>query len=128
MERNRILLLALETGHGGGWTRKLKCMSLIPQHCPQEVLIFLTFLTSLLQYTVQRMTYKNDLRRIETIISNAKLAAWGPKMVPVDGKRKVCIHSKNYDYSCSIVGTRRSKYLLVGLHASMMKAIKLVAE
>jgi len=55
----------------------------------------LTLLTSLLQYTVQCMTYKNDLRRIETIISNAKLAAWGPKMIPVDGKRKVCAHPRN---------------------------------
>jgi len=54
-----------------------------------EVLIFLTLLTSLLQYMVQRMTYKNDLRRIETIIGEAKLAAWGPKMIPIDGKRKV---------------------------------------
>ena len=50
----------------------------------------MTFLTSILQYTVQRMTYKNDLRRIETIIKDAKLAAWGPKMIPIDGKRKVC--------------------------------------
>jgi hypothetical protein len=67
--------------------------SLIQQHLHglQEVLIFLTFLTSLLQYMVQRMTYKSDLRRIETIVSSAKLAAWGPKMVPVDGRRKVYI-------------------------------------
>ena len=38
---------------------------------------------------VQRMTYKNDIRRIEATTSSAKLAAWGPKMIPVDGKRKV---------------------------------------
>jgi DnaJ homolog subfamily C member 1 len=64
-------------------------MTFILFNALQEVLIFLTFLTSLLQYTVQRMTYKNDLRRIETIIKDAKLAAWGPKMIPIDGKRKV---------------------------------------
>jgi len=38
---------------------------------------------------VQRMTYKTDIRRIETTINSARLAAWGPKMIPVDGKRKV---------------------------------------
>jgi len=63
-------------------------------HVLQEVLIFLTLLTSLLQYMVQRMTYQSDLRRIVTIISDAKVAAWGPKMIPVDGKRKVSTHPK----------------------------------
>lgn len=57
---------------------------------PQEVSIFLISLTSLLQYIVQRMTYKADLQRIEKIVSEAKLAAWGPKMIPVQGSRKVC--------------------------------------
>jgi len=54
-----------------------------------EVLIFLTILTSGLQYTVQLMTHKNDLKRIEIILSDARLAAWGPKRIPIDGKRKV---------------------------------------
>jgi hypothetical protein len=92
------------------------------------VLVFLTLLTSVLQYTVQRMTYQNDLRRIETIIGNAKLAAWGPKMIPVDGKRKVCTHPETLAWSYSNVRTYRSKYLLAGLRASMMKATRLVAE
>ncbi|KAF7977442.1 hypothetical protein HWV62_3607 [Athelia sp. TMB] len=54
-----------------------------------EVSIFLISLTSLLQYIVQRMTYKADLQRIEKIVSEAKLAAWGPKMIPVQGSRKI---------------------------------------
>lgn len=56
----------------------------------KEVLVFLTTITSLLQYIVQRMTYKSDLKRIARIVSEAKLAAWGPRMIPVEGKRKVC--------------------------------------
>ena len=51
---------------------------------------------------VQSMNYKRDLERIETIIGKAKAAAWGPKMVPLTGQRKVsifymldaCIHAK----------------------------------
>ncbi|KAF5321903.1 hypothetical protein D9619_000778 [Psilocybe cf. subviscida] len=53
------------------------------------VLFFLTFFTSGLQYTIQKMNYKRDLERIEYIVEKAKAAAWGPKMVPIAGKRKV---------------------------------------
>jgi DnaJ homolog subfamily C member 1 len=38
---------------------------------------------------VQSMNYKRDLARIEVIKDKAKAAAWGPKMVPVTGQRKV---------------------------------------
>jgi len=54
-----------------------------------EVVFFLVFTTSSLQYLVQSMTYKSDIQRIERVINNAKLAAWGPKRIPVEGKRKV---------------------------------------
>lgn len=37
------------------------------------------------------MNYKNDLNRIERFITKARLAAWGPKLQPVEGKRKVGI-------------------------------------
>jgi len=53
------------------------------------VLVFLIILTSGLQYLVQRINYKRDLERIERIVSKAKTAAWGPKMIPINGKRKV---------------------------------------
>ena len=38
---------------------------------------------------VQSINYKRDLQRIERIVGKAKAAAWGPKMIPVNGKRKV---------------------------------------
>jgi hypothetical protein len=46
-------------------------------------------LTSGLQYVIQRINYKRDLERIELIVNKAKSAAWGPKLVPVSGRRKV---------------------------------------
>lgn len=55
----------------------------------QFVFVFLIILTSGLQYLVQRINYKRDLKRIERIVSKAKAAAWGPKMIPINGKRKV---------------------------------------
>jgi DnaJ family protein C protein 1 len=55
------------------------------------VFVFLIILTSGLQYMVQRINYKRDLQRIERIVGKAKAAAWGPKMIPVNGKRKVRI-------------------------------------
>ncbi|KZP32971.1 DnaJ-domain-containing protein [Athelia psychrophila] len=54
-----------------------------------EVSVFLISFTSLLQYIVQHMTYKIDIERIEKIIGEAKSAAWGPKMIPVQGSRKL---------------------------------------
>jgi len=54
-----------------------------------SVLVFLIILTSGLQYLVQRINHKRDLERIERIVSKAKAAAWGPKMIPINGKRKV---------------------------------------
>lgn len=56
------------------------------------VLVFLTVLTSGLQYLVQILNYKRDLRRVELAIQDAKLAAWGPKMEPLQGKRKVKVN------------------------------------
>ncbi|KAG1833349.1 DnaJ-domain-containing protein [Suillus variegatus] len=56
------------------------------------VLVFLTILTSGLQYLVQTLNYKRDLMRIELAIQDARLAAWGPKMEPLQGKRKVKVN------------------------------------
>ncbi len=53
------------------------------------MLVFLTILTSGLQYLVQKLNYKRDLGRIEKIQRDARLAAWGAKLVPIDGQRKV---------------------------------------
>jgi DnaJ homolog subfamily C member 1 len=38
---------------------------------------------------VQRMNYTRDLQRIEKIRGEARSAAWGPKLVPSEGQRKV---------------------------------------
>jgi len=50
----------------------------------------MTLLTSALQYAIQGMNYKRDLERIEKFIREARLAAWGNNLVPVQGQRKVC--------------------------------------
>ncbi|KAH8830489.1 DnaJ domain-containing protein [Flagelloscypha sp. PMI_526] len=54
-----------------------------------SVLTFLIFLTSGLQYLVQKMNYNKDVQRIDHFITEARLAAWGPKMTPLNGQRKV---------------------------------------
>ncbi|KAF9247295.1 DnaJ-domain-containing protein [Melanogaster broomeanus] len=56
------------------------------------VLIFLTILTSTLQYLVQKMNYNRDLAKVRQTIHDARLAAWGPKMVPLEGRRKVRVN------------------------------------
>jgi len=56
------------------------------------VLGFLIVLSTGLHYIVQRMNYKRDLARIEHILKQAKLAAWGPKMIPSGGRRKVKVN------------------------------------
>ncbi|KAG9317404.1 DnaJ-domain-containing protein [Chiua virens] len=56
------------------------------------VLGFLVVLTSGLQYLVQKMNYKRDLERVRRTIRDAKLAAWGPKLVPSEGRRKVKVN------------------------------------
>ncbi|KZT20371.1 DnaJ-domain-containing protein [Neolentinus lepideus HHB14362 ss-1] len=57
-----------------------------------SVLVFLIILTSALQYVVQRFTYKRDLGRVEYFIREARSAAWGPKLAPVEGPRKVKVN------------------------------------
>ncbi|KAL9712888.1 hypothetical protein Ac2012v2_004128 [Leucoagaricus gongylophorus] len=56
------------------------------------VLVFLTLFTSALQLLVQRINYKKDLARIELITGRARRAAWGPKMIPITGQRKVRVN------------------------------------
>jgi len=56
------------------------------------VLVFLTLLSTGLHYVIQRLNYKRDLARVEHILSQAKQAAWGPKMVPTGGRRKVKVN------------------------------------
>jgi len=57
-----------------------------------SVLIFLTIVSSGLQYFIQRFNYQRDLKRIEHVVHEARLAAWGAKMIPVEGQRKVKVY------------------------------------
>lgn len=85
------------------------------------MVIFLVFITSSLQYLVQSLTYKTDIKRIEQVISNAKLAAWGPKRIPVEGKRKASF--RYYLYAVVLIVVYRSRYLLVVVLVSMRMVI-----
>lgn len=91
MARNRILLLAFSPRP---WSKSVP-PNYVPAHVPnsipsvQSVLAFLIILTSGLQLLVQRINYKRDLERIEKVRGEARSAAWGPKLVPNVGKRKV---------------------------------------
>ena len=57
------------------------------------MLVFLVLITSGLQYLVQRMNYNRDLKRIEWIVGQARQAAWGAKLNPIEGQRKVSTQS-----------------------------------
>jgi hypothetical protein len=65
----------------------------------KTVLVFLTLLSTGLHYVIQRLNYKRDLARVEHILSQAKQAAWGPKMVPTGGRRKVRLLCQCMKYS-----------------------------
>ena len=57
----------------------------------QTVLTFLVFLTTGLQYMVQRLNYAKDLERIERIRQDAKTTAWGNRLVPPEGQKKASV-------------------------------------
>ncbi|KAJ7283561.1 DnaJ domain-containing protein [Mycena rebaudengoi] len=56
------------------------------------VSIFLILVTSGFHYTVQHITYRTDLQRVQRFIKEAQLAAWGPKLIPIEGQRKVKVN------------------------------------
>jgi len=53
------------------------------------VLVFLTLVTSGVQHVINQYNRTRDLARIERLVRLAKAAAYGPKGVPVEGRRKV---------------------------------------
>ncbi|KAF8076485.1 DnaJ domain-containing protein [Lyophyllum atratum] len=57
-----------------------------------SVVVFLTILTSGLQLLVQRLNYRRDLERIDKFVQMARAAAWGPKLIPLEGQRKVKVN------------------------------------
>jgi DnaJ family protein C protein 1 len=42
-----------------------------------------------MHYLVQSLNYRRDTGRVSELVDAAKVAAWGPKLVPFDGRRKV---------------------------------------
>jgi len=56
------------------------------------VITFLILLTTGLQYMVQRLNYARDLERIERIRQDAKTTAWGNRLVPPEGQKKVKVN------------------------------------
>ncbi|KAJ7368388.1 DnaJ domain-containing protein [Mycena albidolilacea] len=56
------------------------------------VFVFLVLVTSGFHYAVQHINCRNDIQRIERFIKEAQLAAWGPKLIPIEGQRKVKVN------------------------------------
>ncbi|KZT12474.1 DnaJ-domain-containing protein [Laetiporus sulphureus 93-53] len=57
------------------------------------VLTFLIIVTSTLHYVIQGLNYKRDLKRINFIAEQARIAAWGTKLIPTsEGQRKVKVN------------------------------------
>jgi DnaJ family protein C protein 1 len=50
-----------------------------------------------LQYVIQRINYSRDLARVERIVNEARMAAWGPKMTPTNHPRKVKVNLSGTD-------------------------------
>jgi len=57
-----------------------------------SVLVFLVLVTSGFHYIVQHLNFRTDLERIDRFVKEAQLAAWGPKLVPIEGQRKVKVN------------------------------------
>ncbi|VDC07300.1 unnamed protein product [Peniophora sp. CBMAI 1063] len=53
------------------------------------VLVFLTILSSILQYVFQKMNYTRDIERIELITSQARKLAWGERLTPLSNRRRI---------------------------------------
>lgn len=62
---------------------------------------------------MRSINYRKDIARIESFIAKARLAAWGSKLQPVEGKRKVCCMTDtgfNYYISYLQVKVRADSY------------------
>jgi len=81
------------------------------------VLVFLIILSSSVQYFIQRFNYQRDLKRIEEVIREARSAAWGPKMIPVEGQRKVKVNlggRQRYDEDGYPIGSKSIEMVVSG--------------
>ncbi|KAI0774251.1 DnaJ-domain-containing protein [Fomes fomentarius] len=81
------------------------------------VLVFLILISSGLQYLVQKMNHNRDLKRIEWILEQARTAAWGSKLNPVEGQRKVKVNlggSPRYDEDGNVIPGRMVDMVVEG--------------
>ncbi|TCD69660.1 hypothetical protein EIP91_006677 [Steccherinum ochraceum] len=81
------------------------------------VFVFLTIVTSGVQYLIQKLNYKRDLERVEWIVQQAKSAAWGAKMIPGEGQRKVKVNlggQTRYDADGNVIGSRSVDMVVEG--------------
>jgi hypothetical protein len=77
--------------------------------------VFLTIFTSGLQLLVQKMNYRKDLARIELITRRAKRAAWGTKMIPLTGQRKIRVGlGEEYDEDGFVDASRSIEMVVEG--------------
>lgn len=90
----RLITVPVQTTLASG--QDSSCVYATPRISPsinlssfQTVLVFLTLLSSGLQYVVQRMNYKRDIAIVERTVTEARLAAWGAKLEPLSSRRKV---------------------------------------
>ncbi|KAG8901869.1 hypothetical protein FRC01_009725 [Tulasnella sp. 417] len=60
-----------------------------------SVVVFLVMVSSGLQLVVQKMNYKKDLERIDRFRIKARTAAWGVRMIPQPGAKKVRVSLSN---------------------------------
>ncbi|KDR83660.1 hypothetical protein GALMADRAFT_235985 [Galerina marginata CBS 339.88] len=87
-----------------------------------SVFVFLTILTSGLQYVIQRINYRKDLERIDFITGKAKAAAWGPKMIPVNGQRKVRVNLGDArDEDGEVLGTKWLDMIVEDSHVYLLE-------
>lgn len=65
------------------------------------MLVFLALLTSIVQHGIALVNRKRDLHRIQRLVKQAKLVAYGPKAVPFEKgvKRKVRVPISGADAS-----------------------------
>lgn len=63
-----------------------------------SVLVFLAMLSSTVQYFIQKYNYKKDVARIERFVQKARLAAWGPRLIPLTTSKKVRVSLSNNPY------------------------------
>jgi DnaJ family protein C protein 1 len=79
------------------------------------VLVFLTIFTSGLQLLLQKINYKKDLTRIDLITRRARRAAWGNKLIPLTGQRKVRVGlGEEYDEGGFVDASRSIEMVVEG--------------